>query len=334
MLAYQAGRAARVEELGRHLLDESVARGDDLGTVRGLGLRSMAASVGGEHAEALAFAREALLLVEQLDRQGDLRSPEDQELVPWVHNRLGIELLARGEWAAAEEHFRVVRERDEALGYARGLRIVHSNLGALHSLAGDPPQVEQALVHYGQALDLSWQHRDRWSYVLSTVGLAYLAARVRKFELAGRLVGAADALRKDTDYTLYAHWKRFYEDVEADLDRESRTQPALSELRASVPALGWEQLVQPIRTWLLEIATGVHRGKGVRPQPFDLTEREMEVLDLARQGLTDKEIAARLFIAVRTVKAHLANAYAKTDTHSRTEAVYAVFGNGAPRPKG
>jgi DNA-binding NarL/FixJ family response regulator len=51
-----------------------------------------------------------------------------------------------------------------------------------------------------------------------------------------------------------------------------------------------------------------------------LTEREQQVLQFLAQGLSNKEIAARLYLSVRTVEGHLANAYAKLDVHSRTEA--------------
>lgn len=51
-----------------------------------------------------------------------------------------------------------------------------------------------------------------------------------------------------------------------------------------------------------------------------LTERERQVLQFLAQGLSNKEIAARLYLSVRTVEGHLANAYAKLGIHSRTEA--------------
>ena len=59
--------------------------------------------------------------------------------------------------------------------------------------------------------------------------------------------------------------------------------------------------------------------------PASLSEREREVLILLAQGLSNKEIAQRLYLSVRTVEGHLVNIYGKLGVHSRTEAaLYAV----------
>jgi LuxR family maltose regulon positive regulatory protein len=52
-----------------------------------------------------------------------------------------------------------------------------------------------------------------------------------------------------------------------------------------------------------------------------LSEREVEVLQLIAQGLTNPEIATRLYLSVNTVKAHTRNIYGKLGVHSRTQAV-------------
>jgi LuxR family maltose regulon positive regulatory protein len=52
-----------------------------------------------------------------------------------------------------------------------------------------------------------------------------------------------------------------------------------------------------------------------------LTERELDVLRLLAEGLSNREIAGRLFVAPSTVKQHLKNIYGKLDVHSRTQAV-------------
>jgi LuxR family maltose regulon positive regulatory protein len=52
-----------------------------------------------------------------------------------------------------------------------------------------------------------------------------------------------------------------------------------------------------------------------------LTERELEVLALLGAGITNQELADRLFISVGTVKRHTHNIYSKLGVHSRTQAI-------------
>jgi LuxR family maltose regulon positive regulatory protein len=55
--------------------------------------------------------------------------------------------------------------------------------------------------------------------------------------------------------------------------------------------------------------------------PETLTEREIELLSLIAQGLSNQEIARRLFISLPTVKWHTGNIYGKLGVRSRTQAV-------------
>ena len=63
------------------------------------------------------------------------------------------------------------------------------------------------------------------------------------------------------------------------------------------------------------------------PQPLaeelaePLSDRELEVLDLLAEGLSNKLIAHRLSISEHTVKTHVASIFAKLGASSRTEAV-------------
>jgi NarL family two-component system response regulator LiaR len=63
----------------------------------------------------------------------------------------------------------------------------------------------------------------------------------------------------------------------------------------------------------------------VKPGPDPVTnvlsERELEVLKLAAKGLSNRDIAKKLFLSVRTVQAHLGNIFTKLDIGSRTEAI-------------
>jgi len=83
-----------------------------------------------------------------------------------------------------------------------------------------------------------------------------------------------------------------------------------------------ESVLHPsIIAMLLRRAMGIP-AEADRPQARgNLTDREIEVLKLAATGMSNKEIAERLSVTVRTVKAHISNVFAKMDVASRTEAI-------------
>ena len=64
----------------------------------------------------------------------------------------------------------------------------------------------------------------------------------------------------------------------------------------------------------------LHARSGGQGAPADLTQRELEVLDLVRQGLANKQIARRLGISERTVKAHLTSVFQRIGVVDRTQA--------------
>jgi DNA-binding NarL/FixJ family response regulator len=64
-------------------------------------------------------------------------------------------------------------------------------------------------------------------------------------------------------------------------------------------------------------------GNG-RPEA-ELTERELELVEALSAGLTNKEIAKRLWLSEQTVKFHLSSLYRKLGVSSRTEALAATY---------
>lgn len=53
----------------------------------------------------------------------------------------------------------------------------------------------------------------------------------------------------------------------------------------------------------------------------NITPREYEVLQLIAQGLSNQEIAERLFLSLNTVKTHTSNVFSKLDVQRRTQAI-------------
>lgn len=80
----------------------------------------------------------------------------------------------------------------------------------------------------------------------------------------------------------------------------------------------------PIHPRAARALLGVRSG----PPPVQLTSRETEVLGLVREGLANKQIARRLDISERTVKAHLTSAFARIGVADRTQAALWAERNG------
>jgi two-component system, NarL family, response regulator LiaR len=59
---------------------------------------------------------------------------------------------------------------------------------------------------------------------------------------------------------------------------------------------------------------------------FGITPREEEILNLLAEGLSYKEIAAKIFISIKTIRKHIYNIYEKLHVDSRMEAVNKFFG--------
>jgi DNA-binding NarL/FixJ family response regulator len=113
------------------------------------------------------------------------------------------------------------------------------------------------------------------------------------------------------------------------------TEPADLRHAVHVVARG-EALLSPsvTRRLIADIAARPRRGP-VRLGVVDrLTEREREVLSLVAGGLSNDEIAARLFLSPLTVKTHVSRTMTKVDAHDRAQLVVLAYETGLVIPGG
>ena len=68
-----------------------------------------------------------------------------------------------------------------------------------------------------------------------------------------------------------------------------------------------------------------------RVLPAPITSRELEVLQLVADGLENREIAARLFLSVETIKTHVRHVFEALNARSRAHAVAIAFRTGLLR---
>jgi DNA-binding CsgD family transcriptional regulator len=99
--------------------------------------------------------------------------------------------------------------------------------------------------------------------------------------------------------------------------RRGDAEPLLAEATAIATDLG----AAPLRAAAEVLASGISEGQreGIT-FPAGLSLREVEVLRLVAEGLTDGAVAERLFISPRTVSQHLRSIYGKLDVSSRAAA--------------
>ena len=111
-------------------------------------------------------------------------------------------------------------------------------------------------------------------------------------------------------HLLYGEWLR----------REQRRVDARKQLRAAhdrFTAMGMDAFAERARAELL--ATGEKPRKRIAETRDELTSQERHIAQLARDGLSNPEIGARLFLSPRTVEWHLRKVFAKLEIHSRHE---------------
>ncbi|MEV1294041.1 AAA family ATPase [Pseudonocardia sp. NPDC049635] len=115
----------------------------------------------------------------------------------------------------------------------------------------------------------------------------------------------------------------------AGADELGRAATGARELRAAPLLAEIAEIARRARVQVPELPVIVAQPSGVRVSQSDpapdnpltlLTDRELEVLEVLADGATNKEIAAALFIAPKTVGAHLARIFAKLGVTNRTQA--------------
>jgi ATP/maltotriose-dependent transcriptional regulator MalT len=127
-------------------------------------------------------------------------------------------------------------------------------------------------------------------------------------------------------HLLYGEWLR----------RERRSNEAREQLRAAygmLDEMGMEAFAERARRELLAVGETVRKRAAQTPSGQvrePLTPQEAQVARLARDGLSNPEIGARLFISTRTVQYHLSKVFIKLGISSRSQLHRAMPGDPIP----
>jgi DNA-binding CsgD family transcriptional regulator len=186
--------------------------------------------------------------------------------------------------------------------------------GDLVEALAESGRLEEATEVIGRLDRLAYEQQHPWG--LATVKRAKAAVGLAEgYDDAGaqQLAEAAAAYRALGLGFDSARSLLFLGRVQRRFKKRAAARHSLEDARSAfdqLGCLGWADLASA------ELA----RVSGRRPATSGgLTASEQRVAELVASGLSNKEIAAQLFVSVYTVEAHLSNAYAKLGVRSRTQ---------------
>ncbi|QZY46152.1 MULTISPECIES: helix-turn-helix transcriptional regulator [Mycolicibacterium] len=173
---------------------------------------------------------------------------------------------------------------------------------------GDPEQAER---NAHDALSLAAGVGARLEVPDTLECLARVVGDGGSHHEAARLCGAAEAIRGRTGAVRF----RIY-----DADHETTVTTLRDALGDKAFEAAW---TEGSATSITEAIAYAQRGRGERKRPSSgwasLTPTELDVVGLVSEGLSNKDIAARLFVSPRTVQTHLTHVYTKLCLASRVQ---------------
>jgi predicted ATPase/DNA-binding CsgD family transcriptional regulator len=328
---------------GVHWIESLLQRrgGNELARCRALFVRSYLAVAQGDHAAGLETVAEAahmardlkahVLLVRILAIKAALQvmdanlpaarrsSSEAQALADLLGDDIAQIAAAQSQALIASLDGEFERMRDIGLGAADRCRRVReiymlsthlTSVGVASMMLGENSAAESALV---EALKATLVIDDRPGLVLRLQALAGNAAMAGHAERAAMLLGVAEMLRIEGGYRVSPFIRPLVEKA-ATLARSQLGDKRYARAFDDGAQLDHEAAVA------LGMGLGLKtvRKADLHVSADPLSKREREVAGLAAEGLSNKEIAARLFVSERTVETHIHNILNKLGLSSRT----------------
>lgn len=220
----------------------------------------------------------------------------------WI---LGAAELAAGDPAAANRHFETLRARGHLQVFRGNIRSEGDEVEALIALGrlGEAQQVCDRLAAFS----------DPWQCAIG--------ARCRALVEAAQ--GKLDASIQDFDHALRAH-----EQLSMPLEKARSLLGYATVLRrAKQKRAARDRLEEALgifrslgaKGWIKRAESELERIAPAAASIGALTPTEAKVAELVRNGATNKEVAAELFMSVKTVEANLSRIYEKLGVRSRSE---------------
>jgi predicted ATPase/DNA-binding NarL/FixJ family response regulator len=248
------------------------------------------------------------------------RSLGDRIGVSATLSRVASVALALGDYLdasiLAEESFQVGRP----LNYAVQMLEASSILIRVANAQGD---VERASRYVMDSVAIIRAVRDKAVLSAWLQALAELQLARRQAASAIRVLAAANGLFESTGASLQPA-ARTYRDRLLAAGRAALSEQEYQQAQTSGRALNMNEAIEAACSAAASLVPILNTSSSPerlgQPDRFGLTPRELDVLQLIAEGLSDREIAERLYISHRTVMRHVTGILTKLDVGSRTAA--------------
>ena len=278
--------------------------GDKLGTAYALSNAGYVALGRGRYQQAITVIEEAAdLFLEEGEKWG-------------AAIELGFLAVA---WRNQGDHERAKRLAERGLAISREIGERQATTSALYTLAilaQTEGEDERARDLFEEGLKLSAELGNEADVAHCLEGLASMYGAEGKIVRAARLWGAEETLLEKLEDAVYTY-------VPDRALHRSQVAAAGSQLDEAAWTAAWTEgramsLEQAVEYALEQ--EPAPESAAPEPYPAGLSAREADVLRLVANGLTNAEVAEKLFLSPRTVDWHLGSIYRKLGLHSRTEA--------------
>ncbi len=285
---------------------------DPLGTAASLNLLGVLARSSGEIAQAVDLCQESLSLFEHIG---------DPSWMALLRCNLGVLAYWQSDLSRAESLLEAALAGYRTIDNHWGMAFTLQALGSVIADGGDTRRAGGLLL---ESLQLARGIGAKESQLDAIAAIAVLAAASGQQETAARLFAAVEANCAAITYAFEAPEAQRYAAATDRVMRALGTEPyalvRAEGLLLSLDISGVEAAAEAERISGGVSSPGGKAASTANAVLADLTPREIEVLQLLTDGMSDREIGDALFISHRTAMRHVANILAKLDVNSRTAA--------------
>lgn len=306
--AWRRGDYGLATTLGQRGLARCQELRDKNGSASFLSALGIVALLQGDYERATALCEETLNLS---------REQGNKSLMGTQLTHLGVVARYQGDYDRATalygESLALFREIGDKWNIALALR-------TMGDVAIQQSDYGRAAASFMESLILCRDVGDRWVSQGCLEGLASVASAQGHYRGAARLVGAAERLNESLGYRRHPRYQASYDQHMA---------PTRAALGDDAFAAAWAEGQSMTLEEAIEYALASTEGAALKIQEKEklgkhaaadlLTAREREVAALIAQGLTNRQIAAKLVVTERTAETHVQNILNKLGFTSRAQ---------------